>query len=75
TKAQAGWAHIYLDSIQPALADPHLEKALEIAKYTPLPKTELVEFQRQYAENLVNLGKAKDAQLFIEDKSRPEDVV
>ncbi|MFJ7922037.1 BTAD domain-containing putative transcriptional regulator [Lysinibacillus fusiformis] len=75
TKAQAGLAHIYLDTIQPALAEPHLEKALELAKYTPLPKMELVELQRQYAENLVNLGKAKGAQLFIDDVALPEGVV
>lgn len=38
TKSQAGLAHIYLDTIQPALAEPYLEKALELAKYTPLLK-------------------------------------
>jgi len=75
TKSQAGLAHIYLDTIQPALAEPHLEKALELAKHTPLPKEELLELQRKYAENLVNLGKAKGAQLFIDDVALPEDVV
>ncbi len=75
TKSQAGLAHIYLDTIQPALAEPYLERALELAKHTPLLKEELLELQRQYAENLVNLGKAKGAQLFIEDVALPEDVV
>ena len=32
TKSQAGIAHIYLDTIQPALAEPYLEKALELAE-------------------------------------------
>ncbi|WP_445477317.1 BTAD domain-containing putative transcriptional regulator [Lysinibacillus irui] len=75
TKSQAGLAHIYLDTIQPALAEPYLERALELAKHTPLLKEELLELQRQYAENLVNLGKAKGAQLFIEDVALPQDVV
>ncbi|HBT70741.1 MAG TPA: transcriptional regulator [Lysinibacillus sp.] len=75
TKSQAGLAHIYLDTIQPALAEPYLEKALELAKYTPLLKEELLELQRQYAENLVNLGKAKGAQLFMEDVALPADVM
>ncbi|WP_288582282.1 MULTISPECIES: BTAD domain-containing putative transcriptional regulator [Lysinibacillus] len=75
TKSQAGIAHIYLDTIQPALAEPYLEKALELAKHTPLRKEELLELQRQYAENLVNLGKAKGAQLFMEDVALPEDVI
>ncbi|WP_431812172.1 BTAD domain-containing putative transcriptional regulator [Lysinibacillus sp. FW12] len=75
TKSQAGLAHIYLDTIQPALAEPYLERALELAQHTPLLKEELLELQRQYAENLVNLGKAKGAQLFIEDVALPEDVV
>ena len=38
-------------------------------------KEELLELQRQYAENLVNLGKAKGAQLFMEDVALPEDVI
>lgn len=66
TKAQAGLAHIYLDTIQPALAEPYLIKALDHAKNTALSQSEHLELQRQYAENLVNLGKAKQASYFIE---------
>lgn len=75
TKAQAGLAHIYLDTIQPALAEPHLEKALELANHTPLNNEALVELQRQYAENLVNLGKAKGAQLFTDEVTLTEEVL
>ena len=75
TKAQAGLAHIYLDTIQPALAEPHLKKALELANHTPVNKEELLELQRQYAENLVNLGKAKRAHIFTEEVALTEDVL
>ena len=75
TKAQAGLAHIYLDTIQPALAEPHLKKALELANHTPLNKGELLELQRQYAENLVNLGKAKGAQVFTDEVALTEEVL
>lgn len=75
TKAQAGLSHIYLDTIQPALAEPHLKKALELANHTPLNEEELLELQRQYAENLVNLGKAKDAQIFTEKVALTEEVL
>ncbi|MFJ7914032.1 MULTISPECIES: BTAD domain-containing putative transcriptional regulator [unclassified Lysinibacillus] len=75
TKSQAGLAHIYLDTIQPALAEPYLKKALELANHTPLNEEELLELQRQYAENLVNLGKAKGAQIFIGEVALTEDVL
>ena len=66
TKAQAGLAYIYLDTIQPAFAEPYLIQALELANNTALSLEEHLELQRQYAENLVNLGKAKQASHFIE---------
>ncbi|WP_369593426.1 BTAD domain-containing putative transcriptional regulator [Lysinibacillus pakistanensis] len=75
TKAQAGLAHIYLDTIQPALAEPHLKRALELANQTPLNNEELLELQRQYTENLVNLGKAKGAQIFTEEVALTEEVL
>ena len=75
TKAQAGLAHIYLDTIQPALAEPYLIKALDLAKNTALSRKEHLELQRQYAENLVNLGKAQQASLFIEAVTLDEEIL
>jgi len=75
TKAQAGLAHIYLDTIQPALAEPYLKRALQLAPEAALSEEALLELQRQYAENLVNLGKAKKAQQFIDEVKLNEAVL
>ncbi|EON72353.1 BTAD domain-containing putative transcriptional regulator [Lysinibacillus sphaericus] len=75
TKAQAGLAHIYLDTIQPALAEPYLKQALALVHDNLLSTEERLELQRQYAENLVNLGKAKEAKQFIEKVTLNESVV
>lgn len=75
TKAQAGLAHIYLDTIQPALAEPYLKQALQLAPNAALSKEEHIELQRQYTENLVNLGKAHKAKQFIEEVNLNEAVL
>lgn len=75
TKAQAGLAHIYLDTIQPALAEPYLKQALELVNDNLLSSEERLELQRQYTENLVNLGKAKEAKQFIEKFALHETVL
>ncbi|MFJ7953168.1 BTAD domain-containing putative transcriptional regulator [Lysinibacillus sp. NPDC096418] len=75
TKAHAGLAHIYLDTIQPALAEPYLIQALEHANHTTLSLKEHLELQRQYAENLVNLGKANQASHFIEAVALDEEIL
>ncbi|WP_107950529.1 BTAD domain-containing putative transcriptional regulator [Lysinibacillus parviboronicapiens] len=74
-KAQAGLAHIYLDTIQPALAEPYLKQALTLVNDNLLSSQERFELQRQYAENLVNLGKAKEAKRFIEEVALNETVL
>lgn len=74
-KAQAGLAHIYLDTIQPALAEPYLKQALALVNDNLLSSQERFELQRQYAENLVNLGKAKEAKRFIEEVALNETVL
>ncbi|MBD7985160.1 hypothetical protein H9649_11220 [Sporosarcina sp. Sa2YVA2] len=65
-KAHAGIAHIYLDTIQPGLADPHLLNAILYAEKsgkTSLHEKELL--KRQFAENLVNLGKGLAASQWV----------
>lgn len=67
SRANAGLAHIYLDTIQPALAQPYLKEAIEWAETgRDISGSEKVFLQRLLAENLVNLGKANDAKIWIE---------
>lgn len=74
--AHAGLAHIYLDTIQPGLADPHLAKAIAFANQTTtMSQTDMNNLKRQFAENLVNLGKTREAKAFIEEEQLPEDLI
>lgn len=66
-KAKAGIAHIYLDTIQPALAENYLQEALELVGRLQLDATDLQFIQKQYAENLVNLGKPFEAEKWVSD--------
>ncbi|WP_075617867.1 BTAD domain-containing putative transcriptional regulator [Paenisporosarcina indica] len=71
--AHAGLAHIYLDTIQPGLANPHLASAISYASQTTdISQTDMNNLKRQFAENLVNLGKIKEAITFIEEEQLPE---
>jgi LuxR family maltose regulon positive regulatory protein len=71
--AHAGLAHIYLDTIQPGLADPHLASAISFANQTTaMSQKDMFNLKRQFAENLVNLGKTKEAKAFIEVEQLPE---
>ncbi|SOC37591.1 BTAD domain-containing putative transcriptional regulator [Ureibacillus acetophenoni] len=74
-KTYAGIAHIYLDTIQPAFAEDYLEKALKIAERVNIEKEELYLLQRQYAENLVNLGKAYESEQWVKNMNLPEEVL
>ncbi|WP_438310521.1 BTAD domain-containing putative transcriptional regulator [Sporosarcina sp. FA9] len=69
SRANAGIAHIYLDTIQPEMAKSYLLEAIVLAqrsKKTSFREMELL--KRQFAENLVNLGKAADAQEWVENE-------
>lgn len=74
-KANAGIAHIYLDTIQPALAQKFLTKALELVEHVDIKKDDLYLLQRQYAENLVNLGRAGEAEKWVELKGIPNEIL
>ena len=62
SRANAGIAHIYLDTIQPGMAEPYLLEAISFAqKSVKTSFHEMEMLKRQFAENLVNLGKATEA--------------
>ncbi|WP_158582890.1 BTAD domain-containing putative transcriptional regulator [Lysinibacillus yapensis] len=74
-KANAGMAHIYLDTIQPGLAENYLIEALKLSEVVELEQGEYYQLERQYAENLVNLGRAGEAERRVYAKKLPEHVL
>lgn len=74
-RANAGLAHIYLDTIQPAMAKNYLTNALELVEKVSLNKEEIHMLQRQFAENMVNLGFAKDAEEWVREKALPAHIL
>lgn len=67
SRSNAGMAHIYLDTIQPALAESYLIKAIHYSQVTDkMSEKERDLLKRQFAENLVNLGRAKDAKIWVQ---------
>ncbi|NME05444.1 BTAD domain-containing putative transcriptional regulator [Psychrobacillus sp. BL-248-WT-3] len=66
SRANAGIAHIYLDTIQPALAKSFLEEAIKWANDSKeISNDEQNSLKRLHAENLVNLGRSKDASEWV----------
>lgn len=74
-KANTGLAHIYLDTIQPGLAENYLKEALKLSEVVELEQKEYFQLERQYAENLVNLGRAGEAEARVLAKKLPEHVL
>ncbi|WP_397538003.1 BTAD domain-containing putative transcriptional regulator [Rummeliibacillus pycnus] len=74
-KAKAGIAHIYLDTIQPSLAENYLQEALELVERAELEESHLQFIQKQYAENLVNLGKPYEAEEWVTEVGLPPDIL
>ncbi|MER2171007.1 MAG: BTAD domain-containing putative transcriptional regulator [Psychrobacillus psychrodurans] len=69
-RANAGIAHIYLDTIQPALAKSFLEEAIKWANESKeISLEEQNSLKRLHAENLVNLGKANEASEWVTSES------
>lgn len=76
SRSYAGIAHIFLDTIQPALAEKYLKKSIDWSqKTTHMSVDEKLLLKRQFAENLVNLGRAADAKLWVEEESLPKEVL
>lgn len=74
-RANAGLARIYLDTIQPALAEKYLKAALSLVDQVEMDKEEVYLLQRLYAENLVNLGRAGEAENWVKSKGIPSRVL
>lgn len=64
-KANTGIAHIFLDTIQPSIAESYLQEALKLAENAQLEESYLQFMQKQYVENLVNLGKTYEAEQWV----------
>ncbi len=76
SKANAGIAHIYLDTIQPALAKPYLEESIRWAENSlEMNNTEKQHLKRLLAENLVNLGRANEAKQWVEKEKLAEELL
>lgn len=76
SRSYAGIAHIFLDTIQPGLAEKYLRKAIEWSQKTDdMKEEEKLMLKRQFAENLVNLGRATDAKLWAKKERLPETVL
>ncbi len=72
-RGHAGIANIYLDTIQPGLADPYLMNAILLAeKSDKTSELEMKLLKRQFAENLVNVGKAADAAKWVDPEIHDE---
>ena len=56
-----------MDTIQPGMAEPYLREAISFGqKSTKTSFHDMARLKRQFAENLVNLGKAKEAVHWVE---------
>ena len=65
-RAQFGLANIYLDTLQPVFAEYHLQQAIELLKYVEVSIEERQKINSCYTENLINLGRAGEAQRWSE---------
>ena len=61
-RAQVGLANIYIDTLQPIFAEQHLLTAIELMAQFDIAEEERQEVNVQFTENLVNLGKAGEAE-------------
>ena len=76
SRANAGIAHIYLDTIQPGLAEPYLRDAISFGQRSMKTSFhEMERLKRQFAENLVNLGKAEEAAIWVEKEEMDKDIL
>lgn len=67
-RAQFGLANIYLDTLQPVFAEHHLQQAIELLKHVAVSLEERQKISSCYTENLINLGRAGEAQRWSEQQ-------
>ncbi|QUW22334.1 hypothetical protein JSQ81_01715 [Sporosarcina sp. Marseille-Q4063] len=76
SRANAGIAHIYLDTIQPGKAKAFLQEAISFAqKSKKVSFHEMEMHKRQFAENLANLGKAAEAANWVETEKMDKTIL
>lgn len=68
-RAQFGLANIYLDTLQPVFAEVHLQQAIELLKQVKVSEEERQQINCYYTENLINLGKAGEAQRWSNEQN------
>ncbi|WP_274308866.1 BTAD domain-containing putative transcriptional regulator [Solibacillus daqui] len=61
-RAQFGLANIYLDTLQPVFAEHHLQQTIELLMQVDVSEEESQQINSYYTENLINLGRAGEAQ-------------
>lgn len=64
-----GIARIYLDTIQPDKAARYVEQAIALREKSHAPKEDMAKLNVLMAENLLNAGKAKEAEIWY-DRAR-----
>jgi LuxR family transcriptional regulator, maltose regulon positive regulatory protein len=68
-RSQFGLANIYLDTLQPVFAEHHLQQAIELLKQVDVSNEERQRINSFYTENLINLGRAGEAQRWSESQN------
>lgn len=68
-RSQFGLANIYLDTLQPVFAEHHLQQAIELLKQVEVNDEERQRINSYYTENLINLGRAGEAQRWSESQN------
>lgn len=64
-RSHVGLANIYIDTLQPVFAAPYLEEAIALAPLADLEEHERQAVYVQFTENLVNLGRAGEAERWV----------
>ncbi|AXI08175.1 transcriptional regulator [Oceanobacillus zhaokaii] len=64
--ALEGMARIYLDTIQPDIAERYLSQAIQLRGQTAVRKEEMAKLYALMAENLLNSGQAKKAEAWYD---------
>lgn len=64
-RSQVGLANIYIDTLQPVFAAPYLEEAIALLPHANIEEAERQAVYVQFTENLVNLGRAGEAERWV----------
>lgn len=65
-RSLVGLANIYIDTLQPVFAAPYLEQAIALLPQAAIGDNERQAVYVQFTENLVNLGRAGEAERWVD---------